>query len=79
VLFSVHNFGSRIQIEDRERVFDRFFRSSDQKEVAAGTGIGLSVVKKAAQAQKGHVWVISDDKEETTFFLSLPMGARRKQ
>jgi two-component system sensor histidine kinase KdpD len=79
VLFSVHNFGSRIRIEDRERVFDRFFRSSDQKDVAAGTGIGLSVVKKAAQAHQGHVWVISDEMEKTTFFLSLPMGARRKQ
>jgi two-component system sensor histidine kinase KdpD len=79
VLFSVHNFGSTIRIEDRERVFDRFFRSSDQKGVAPGTGIGLSVVKKAAQAQQGHVWVISDDREGTTFFLSIPMGARRKQ
>jgi two-component system sensor histidine kinase KdpD len=77
VLFSVHNFGSRIRIEDRERVFDRFFRSSDQEIAAPGTGIGLSVVKKAAQAHQGHVWVISDDKEETTFFLSLRSGARR--
>jgi signal transduction histidine kinase len=79
VLFSVHNFGSKIRIEDRERVFDRFFRSSDQKDVAPGTGIGLSVVKKAAQAHQGHVWVVSDDREGTTFFLSLPVGVRRQQ
>ena len=79
VLFSVHNFGSKIRIEDRERVFDRFFRSSDQKHVAPGTGIGLSVVKKAAQAHQGHVWVVSDDREGTTFFLSLPVGVRRQQ
>jgi len=79
VLLSVHNFGSTIRIEDRERVFDRFYRSSDQKGAVPGTGIGLSVVKKAADAHHGHVWVISDDREGTTFFLSLPMGARRKQ
>jgi two-component system sensor histidine kinase KdpD len=79
VLFSVHNFGSTIRIEDRERVFDRFFRSSDQKDIAPGTGIGLSVVKKAAQAHQGHVWVVSDDQEGTTFFLSLPGGVRRQQ
>jgi signal transduction histidine kinase len=78
VLFSVHNFGSTIRIEDRERVFDRFFRSADQKDVAPGTGIGLSVVKKAAQAHQGHVWVVSDDREGTTFFLSLPVGVRRQ-
>ena len=78
VLISVHNFGSTIRIEDRERVFDRFYRSPDQRDSAPGTGIGLSVVKKAADAHRGHVWVISDDKDGTTFFLSLPTGVRRR-
>jgi two-component system, OmpR family, sensor histidine kinase KdpD len=78
MIFSVHNIGSTIRIEDRERVFDRFFRSNDLKDSVAGTGIGLSVVRKAAQAHHGHVWVISDDREGTTFFLSLPIAARRK-
>jgi len=59
--------------------FDRFFRSADQSNSVPGTGIGLSVVKKAAQAHHGHVWVISDDREGTTFFLSLPIAARRAQ
>jgi two-component system sensor histidine kinase KdpD len=79
VIFSVHNLGSTIRIEDRERVFDRFFRSTDQNNSVPGTGIGLSVVKKAAQAHHGHVWVISDEREGTTFFLSLPIAARRAQ
>ena len=70
VLISVHNFGSTIRIEDRERVFDRFYRSADQRDSVPGTGIGLSVVKKAADAHHGHVWVISNDREGTTFFLS---------
>jgi two-component system sensor histidine kinase KdpD len=78
VFISVHNFGSTIRIEDRERIFDRFYRSSDQKDTTAGTGIGLSVVRKAAEAHHGHVWVISDEKEGTTFFLSLPTSARRE-
>jgi len=78
VLISVHNFGPTIPIEDREQVFERFYRSSAMKEVAPGTGIGLSIVRKAAEAHHGHVWVISDEKEGTTFFLSLPTSARRK-
>lgn len=77
VLLSVHNFGSTIQIEDREKIFERFYRSPELKDAVPGTGIGLSVVRKAAEAHHGHVWVISDDKEGTTFFLSLPMDARR--
>jgi two-component system sensor histidine kinase KdpD len=77
ILISVHNFGSTIRIEDRERIFERFYRSQDLKDAIPGTGIGLSVARKAAEAHHGHVWVISDDKEGTTFSLSLPMDARR--
>jgi len=78
ILVSVHNIGPTIQIEDRERIFSRFYRAADQQDAVAGTGIGLSIVKKAAEAHHGHVWVISDDQEGTTFFLSLPTEARRK-
>jgi len=77
VLISVHNVGSTIRIEDRERIFERFYRTNDLKDSVPGTGIGLSVVRKAAEAHHGHVWVISDEREGTTFFLSLPTGARR--
>ncbi|MGA9071000.1 MAG: ATP-binding protein [Terracidiphilus sp.] len=77
VLFSVRNFGSVIRIEDRERIFERFYRSSEFKDAVAGTGIGLSVVKKAAEAHHGHVWVISDNQEGTTFYFSLPTDVRR--
>jgi len=77
VLFSVHNFGSVIRIEDRERIFERFYRSPELRDDIPGTGIGLSVVRKAAEAHHGHVWVISNGVEGTTFFLSLPINARR--
>jgi K+-sensing histidine kinase KdpD len=76
-LISVHNFGSTIRIEDRERVFERFYRATELKDTVPGTGIGLSAVRKAAEAHHGHVWVISEEKEGTTFFLSLPTSTRR--
>jgi two-component system sensor histidine kinase KdpD len=77
VIFSVHNIGPIIRIEDRERVFDRFYRAPEIKDSITGTGIGLSVVRKAADAHHGHVWVVSGEQEGTTFFLSLPINARR--
>jgi two-component system sensor histidine kinase KdpD len=79
VLISVHNYGPAIPISDRERIFQRFYRGEGSKQLAAGTGIGLSTVKMAADAHRGHVWVISDANEGTTFFLSLPQDARRRQ
>lgn len=72
LLLSVRNRGSLIQMRDRERVFERFYRGTDAKERAPGTGVGLSIVKKAAEAHHGHVWVISGEEEGTTFFLSMP-------
>jgi two-component system sensor histidine kinase KdpD len=77
VLISVHNEGPTIRMEDRDRIFERFYRGPDTQHSADGTGIGLSIVKKAAEAHRGHVWVISDEKEGTTFYLSLPQASRR--
>ena len=48
VIFSVHSFGPVIPMDDRERIFDRYYRSSTSSNRASGTGIGLSVAKRAA-------------------------------
>lgn len=78
LLISVHNVGSSIDFEDRERIFDRFYRSPATKHRAPGSGIGLSVAKKTAEAHQGSIWVSSDEETGTTFFLSLPALARRE-
>ncbi len=72
VIFSVHSFGPVIPIADRERIFDRYYRSSTYSSRAPGTGIGLSVAKRAAQVHGGYVWVTSDEEEGTTFFAAIP-------
>ena len=75
VVLSVHSFGPVIPMADRERVFERYFRSSASSSHAAGTGIGLSIAKRAALAHGGSVWVSSDEVEGNTFFAALPAGA----
>jgi two-component system sensor histidine kinase KdpD len=72
VVFSVHSYGPVIPMADRERIFDRYFRSSASSAHASGTGIGLSIAKRAAIAHGGSVWVSSDEGEGTTFFAALP-------
>jgi len=72
VLFSVRSFGATIPLADRDRIFDRYYRSSASSTRAAGTGIGLSVAKRAAVAHGGSVWVASDETEGTTFFAAIP-------
>lgn len=77
IIFSVHSYGPVIPESDLERVFDRFFRSSVSENKVPGTGIGLSVAKRSAQAHGGHVWVTSDAEKGTSFYASIPQqGAR---
>jgi len=72
ITFSVQNEGSYIAPEERLRIFRRFYRSPGSQYRAAGTGIGLSFVKRIAEAHSGHVWVESEREIGTTFFFSLP-------
>jgi two-component system sensor histidine kinase KdpD len=82
VIFSVRSFGPVIPIADRERIFDRYYRSMAHAETrsnrAAGTGIGLSVAKRVALIHGGSVWVTSDEVEGTTFFAAIPASARKR-
>ena len=72
IVFSILNEGSLIAPEERIRIFQRFYRAPGSQHRASGTGIGLSVTKRIAEAHNGRVWVESDPTEGTTFFLALP-------
>ncbi len=77
IIFSVHSFGPVIPIEDRERIFDRYYRSSKHSNRASGTGIGLSVAKRVALIHNGYVWVASDEQEGTTFYAAIPVETQK--
>jgi two-component system sensor histidine kinase KdpD len=78
-IFSVHSFGPVIPMADRERIFNRYYRSSTQSNRAAGTGIGLSVAKRVAVIHGGYVWVTSEEQEGTTFFAAIPAPIQKRK
>jgi two-component system sensor histidine kinase KdpD len=77
-IFSVHSYGPVIPMADRERIFNRYYRSSTQANRAAGTGIGLSVAKRVAVIHGGYVWVTSEELEGTTFFAAIPAPVQKR-
>jgi two-component system sensor histidine kinase KdpD len=77
-IFSVHSIGPVIPMADRERIFNRYYRSAAQSNRTPGTGIGLSVAKRVAVIHGGYVWVTSDEIEGTTFFAAIPAPQRKK-
>ncbi len=69
-VFSVKDNGSGIQKEFIGSIFDIFFRGHEGQ--VEGTGIGLSIVKKAVTVMGGEVWVKSEKGKGTIFYFSLP-------
>ncbi|MFM7061604.1 MAG: ATP-binding protein [Actinomycetes bacterium] len=56
VILSVIDRGPGVPVEDRERIFERFYRA-DPNGVQPGLGLGLSIVRGVVESSGGHVWV----------------------
>jgi len=54
-LLTVEDSGPGIPPEERERVFQRFYRVSNDGE--SGSGLGLAIVREIARAHGAHVWL----------------------
>jgi PAS domain S-box-containing protein len=57
-----------------ERIFE-IFQRLQRSEDYPGTGIGLTIVRKAMQHMNGRVWAESEPGRGATFFLELPEPA----
>ena len=75
VLFRIHDNGVGIPADQQSRVFTKFFRASNGRKIqAAGTGIGLYIVKKFITAMGGKINFSSEVGKGTTFWFTLPIA-----
>jgi signal transduction histidine kinase len=74
---TVEDTGIGIAESDRQRVFDRFWRSQSTRGTS-GSGLGLAITKWVAQAHGGAVLVESTLGRGTTFTLQLPATLGRR-
>ncbi|MEM7032961.1 MAG: ATP-binding protein [Chloroflexota bacterium] len=73
---SVTDTGLGIKPGDQERLFQRFFRSSDQDiQKAGGTGLGLSISKSLSELHGGSLTFQSEYGKGTTFLVKLPKNS----
>ena len=76
-ILEVRDTGMGIPPEDLDRLFERFFRSSDAtRRAVPGVGLGLTIVKAIVDAHSGTIEVASDPREGTTFLITLPYRSR---
>ena len=70
---SVFNTGEPIDPEDRERIFDRFWRADPaHRRETGGHGLGLAIARSIVDAHHGRITVESREDEGTTFTVLLP-------
>lgn len=71
VVLRVEDEGIGIAPEHQERIFRMFERLHGVSEYP-GTGIGLALVRRAAERMRGRVWVESQEGKGSCFYLELP-------
>jgi two-component system, OmpR family, sensor histidine kinase SenX3 len=77
VEIAVSDQGIGIPLAERDRVFERFYRSDPARSRrTGGSGLGLSIVKHVTQNHGGDVSLWSKEGSGSTFTIRLPLATR---
>ncbi|MFT3933646.1 MAG: ATP-binding protein [Chitinophagaceae bacterium] len=68
----VRDWGTGVPEEEREHIFDRFYRTRDVSKHIVGFGLGLYICKDIIERHNGKIWMEGEDKG-SSFYFSLPL------
>lgn len=73
-LLAISNTGPKISPEEREKIFERFYRADKSRSRETdGLGLGLSLAREIAQAHHGALRLIENGGVVNRFELTLPL------
>ncbi len=74
VEFNIQDSGMGIPEDQKDKVFNKFFRATNAVQVSpTGSGLGLFIAKSIMEAHKGKIWFKSKENEGSAFYFSLPI------
>ncbi len=78
VIFTVEDHGLGIDADDRKHIFEPFYRGREavSKQIQ-GSGLGLNLVARIAQAHGGRVTVTSEPGKGSAFVMTLPAATNQ--
>jgi signal transduction histidine kinase len=74
VRFWVRDSGPGVPADERDRIFERFYRGRSGHRPSDGAGLGLSIVKAIAEAHRGRVELDSPPGQGATFSVVVPVS-----
>jgi signal transduction histidine kinase len=75
VRFRVSDQGLGIPPAEQDRIFEKFFRlDPNLTRGVGGTGLGLYISRELVTRMNGRIWVDSDGRSGSSFFLELPIA-----
>ena len=75
----VEDAGPGIPAEEREHVFEKFYRGAGAKTMPTGTGLGLAIASEIVRAHQGRIWVDPAQSHGARFVIALPRGDRLQE
>lgn len=73
IIIAVRDTGPGIARDDHEAIFESFRQAKSGVRKAEGTGLGLPISRRLAEAHDGRLWVESALGEGATFYVALPI------
>jgi PAS domain S-box-containing protein len=79
VQLSIKDTGNGIPAEDVPHLFQKFYRvDNSATRTIGGTGLGLFICRKIVELYQGRIWVESEFRKGSTFFINLPRLTTQK-
>jgi PAS domain S-box-containing protein len=75
VQVSISDEGLGIRMEDRDHIFDRYYRVENNRNIS-GFGIGLYLSAEIIQHHNGQISVESENGKGSTFYFTLPVNTK---
>ena len=80
VTVSVKDTGVGMDSEQKDYVFDEFYKVDDSRHELDSSGLGLTITKKIIEKHGGKIWVESEGKGKgSTFYFTLKKGKINKK
>ena len=77
MVVSISDGGPGIPLEERVRVFEKFYRLPQAQQAHhTGAGLGLAICKGLVEAHGGRIWIKKQALPGTTLSFTLPLALK---